>query len=90
MRRAGCQAISVDGLGELEIFSIVRQIEDKIDEIEAKTKIVDNSKLALLAAFEFVSELNNLKNKSDTNLEADSRQIDEQIKKLENALGKKP
>ena len=80
---------SVDGLGPLEIASIAGQVEKKIDDIEAATKIPDNSKLALMAAFGFAAELYNLRQKSETSTEADSRKIEELAGKLESALDKK-
>lgn len=80
--------LSVDGLGPLEISAIAGQVEKKIDNIEEKTQIPDNSKLALMAAFEFATELYNLKQKSETANEADSRKIDELAGKLECALDK--
>jgi len=79
---------SVDGLGALEISTIANQVEKKIDEIEKKTEIADTSKLALMAAFEFATDLYNLKLRSETALEADSRKIDELVEKLESSLDK--
>ena len=81
-------ALSVDGLGPLEIATIAGQVEKKIDEIEEATKIPDNSKLALLAAFGFAAELYNLKQRSESSNEADSRKIEELTGKLEGALDK--
>ena len=80
--------LSVDGLGPLEISAIADQVGRKIDEIEEKTKIPDNSKLALMAAFDFATELYNLKQKSETKKEADSRKIDELVEKLESSQDK--
>lgn len=80
--------LSVDGLGPLEISTIADQVGKKIDEIEEKTKIPDNSKLALMAAFAFATELYNLKQRSETSKEADSREIEELVEKLENSLDK--
>jgi len=78
---------AVDGLTELELGSIVAQVEDKINKIEAKMNIVDSSKLAILAAFDFAVELNNLKQKSETNREADSRKLEQMVSALEATLG---
>ena len=81
-------SLSVDGLGPLEISTIAGQVEKKIDAIEEKTQIPDNSKLALLAAFEFATELYNLKQKSANTTEADSRKIEDLVTKLESAMEK--
>ena len=80
--------LSVDGLGPLEIMTIANQVVKKIEEIEEKTQIPDTSKLALLAAFEFATDLYNLKQKSETSLEADSRKLDELVEKLESSQDK--
>jgi len=80
--------LSVDGLGPLEISAIAGQVEKKINEIEEATQIPDNSKLALMAAFGFATELYNLKQRSEDSSEADSRKIEELVGKLENALDK--
>jgi cell division protein ZapA (FtsZ GTPase activity inhibitor) len=81
-------SLSVDGLGPLEISAIAGQVEKKIDEIEEKTQVPDTSKLAFMAAFEFATELYNLKRKSENANEADSRKIEELVDKLESALDK--
>lgn len=78
---------AVDGLTELELGAIVAQVEEKINKIEEKLHIVDTSKLAILAAFDFAVELNNLKQKAETNREADSRKVDEMVASLESVLG---
>jgi cell division protein ZapA (FtsZ GTPase activity inhibitor) len=80
--------ISVDGLGPLEISTIAGQVEKKINEIEEATKVPDNSKLALMAAFWFATELYNLRQKSENSNEADSRKIEELAGKLESVLDK--
>jgi len=81
-------SLAVDGLGPLEITSIAGQVEKKINDIEQETQIPDNSKLALLAAFSFATELYSLKQKSEDTGEADSKKLDELSAKLENALNK--
>ena len=80
--------LSVDGLGPLEITTIANQVVKKIEEIEEKTQIPDTSKLALLAAFDFATDLYNLKQKSETSREADLRKIEELVEKLESSLDK--
>lgn len=80
--------LSVDGLGPLEIATIAGQVEEKINGIEEATQTPDTSKLALLAAFEFATDLYNLRQKSASSTEADSRKIEELAEKLESALDK--
>lgn len=77
---------AVDGLSQLEHSSILGQIEEKIKTIEEKSKIADTSKLAILAAYDFAVELYNLKQKSETNLTADTKKIDEMVEKLQKTL----
>ena len=80
---------AVDGLTELELGSIVVQVEEKIKKIEEKLNIVDSSKLAILAAYDFAVELHNLRQRSETNNEADSRKVEELIEKLTKTLEEK-
>ena len=80
--------LAVDGLGPLEISAIAGQVESKMNDIEEATNIPDNSKLALMAAFHFATELYNLKQKAEDSGEADSKKIDELSSRLENALNK--
>jgi len=81
-------AMSVDGMTELEITAIAQQVEKKMAAIEELTNIVDTSKLAVMAAMEFAIELHNLKQKSETTTEADSRKIEDLVTKLESAMEK--
>lgn len=81
--------IVVDGLTPLEISTIASQVEEKINDIEKQTQIADNSKLALMAAFEFNTELYNLKQQSRDANGAISRKIGEMADKLEEVLKKK-
>lgn len=76
----------VDGLTEIELQTIVGQVEEKLKKIEDTLNIVDSSKLAILAAFDFAVELYNLRQKSETNKEADTRKLDEMISTLEKTL----
>lgn len=77
---------AVDGLTELELGGIVAQVEEKIAAIEEKLNIVDTSKLAILAAYDFAVELHNLRQRSETNREADGRKVEEMVSRLEKAL----
>jgi len=77
---------TVDGLSELEMGTIVGQITDEMKKIEEELGIVDTSKVAIIAAYSFAARLYNLKQKSETNLEADSKKVDELVEKLEHTL----
>jgi len=77
---------AVDGLTPIELGAIVNQVEEKLDKIEERLNIVDSSKLAILAAFDFAVELYNLRQRSETNREADSKKIDDMVACLEKTL----
>jgi len=77
---------AVDGMSPLDMSTIVGQVEDKINKIEEKLNIVDSSKLAILAAYDFAVELYILKQRSETNREADSKKVDELVEKLAKTL----
>jgi len=77
---------AVDGLSPIEQSTIVGQVEEKIQKIEEKLNIVDSSKLAILAAYDFAVELYNLKQRSETNREADSKKVEEMVERLERTL----
>ncbi len=79
---------SVDGMSQLEMSMIVGQVEEKINKIEEKLNIVDSSKLAILAAYDFAVELYHLKQRSETNREADSKKVEELVEKLAKTLEK--
>ena len=81
-------SMTVDGLTEMEIASIADQVEKKMAKIEEATNTADTSKLAVMAAMEFATELYNLKQRSETTTEADSRKIEDLVSKLESAMEK--
>jgi cell division protein ZapA (FtsZ GTPase activity inhibitor) len=80
---------AVDGLTDIELSTIVGQVEEKIKKVEESLNIVDTSKLAILAAFDFAVELYNLRQKSETNREADSKKLEDMVARLENTLEEK-
>lgn len=80
---------AVDGLTDIELSTIVGQVEEKIKKVEESLNIVDTSKLAILAAFDFAVELYNLRQKSETNREADSKKLEDMVTRLENTLEEK-
>ena len=53
--------VELDGLGELEVVAIARDVTEKMESIQENTKIVDSSKIAILAALEFAADLARLK-----------------------------
>lgn len=77
---------SVDGLTPIEMSTIVGQVEEKIKKIEEKLNIVDSSKLAILAAYDFAVELYNLRQRSETNREADTKKVEELVERLTKTL----
>lgn len=77
---------AVDGLSQLEMSSIVTQVEGKMDRVEENLNIVDSSKIAIVAAYEFAVELYNLKQHFETLQAADSKKDEEMISKLEKSL----
>jgi len=79
---------AVDGLSPLQISAIIGQVEEKIKRVEEKTDTGDTAKLATLAAFEFAVELHNLRQKYETNMEADSKKVEDMISKLEKSIEK--
>lgn len=79
---------SVDGMSELEMSTVVGQVEEKIKQIEENLNIVDSSKLAILAAYDFAVALYHLKQRSETNREADSKKVEELVEKLSKTLEK--
>lgn len=80
---------AVDGLTDIELSTIVGQVEEKIKKVEESLNIVDTSKLAILAAFDFAVELYNLRQKSETNREADSKKLEDMVARLEKTLEEK-
>lgn len=80
---------AVDGLTDIELSTIVGQVEEKIKKVEESLNIVDTSKLAILAAFDFAVELYNLRQKSETNREADSKKLEDMVARLESTLEEK-
>ena len=81
--------VAVDGLTQLEMVNLAGKVEKKMAELEARTKTADTSKLAILAAFDFAVELYNLRQKSETNREADSKKLEDMVARLENTLEEK-
>lgn len=79
---------AVDGLSQLELGTIVGQVEKRMDKVEKNLDIVDSSKIAIVAAYEFAVELYNLKQQTETNHTADSQKVEELIARLEKSVEK--
>ncbi|MCX5792015.1 MAG: cell division protein ZapA [Elusimicrobia bacterium] len=79
---------AVDGLSQLELSTIVVQVEKKMNKVEENLGIVDSSKIAIVAAYEFAVELYNLRQQSETNVTANSQKVEEMISKLERSVEK--
>jgi len=77
---------AVDGLSLLELSTIVGQVEKKMDKVEKNLEIVDSSKIAIVAAYEFAVELYNLRQQSETNRAADSKKVEDMISQLEKSV----
>ncbi len=80
--------IAIEGLTPIEISTLANQVEEKMKYLEEKTDTVDTSKLAVLVAMDYASELYNLRQKTDANTQADERKIDTMIGKLQRSLDK--
>ena len=79
---------AVDGLSPIELSTIVGQVEKKMEKVEEKLDIVDSSKIAIVAAYEFAVELYNLRQQSETNRTADAKKVEDMIAQLERTVEK--
>lgn len=86
MRNRPIKFPAVDGLSPLELSNIVNQVSEKMDKVEEKLRIVDSSKIAIVAAYEFAVELYNLRQQSETNRAADSKKVEDMIARLEKSV----
>ena len=80
--------IAIEGLTPIEITTLANQVEEKIKYLEDKTNTVDTSKLAVLAAMDYATELYNLRQKTDSNFQANEKKVDNMINKLKRTLDK--
>ncbi|MEA3307490.1 MAG: cell division protein ZapA [Elusimicrobiota bacterium] len=80
--------IKIDGLTPIEISTLANNVEDKMKFIEEKTGEVDTSKLAVLVAIDYASELYNLRQKTEANTQANERKVDTMINNLQKTLDK--
>ena len=79
--------IEMEGLSPLEVDSLARLVTERIVQIEAETKIVDTSKLAILTALDIAAENQRLQVQlKDLGL-TEKREVDAMTISLEKALG---
>jgi len=81
--------ISIEGIEELEMGIVARQVEERIKKIEAETGYVDTIKLSLLAAMSFAAETYLMKQDSETSSSHGKKIVDSMIHQLESALERK-
>jgi cell division protein ZapA (FtsZ GTPase activity inhibitor) len=78
--------VEMEGLAPLSVNALANQVQEKIQDIEKRTKIPDTGKLAILAALEFAAELEKLRARlKDVSVVEDTK-IDGMILALENSL----
>jgi cell division protein ZapA (FtsZ GTPase activity inhibitor) len=58
-------AVEVEGMTQMEVNVLAKEVENKMISIEQKYDIVDASKLAILTALELSMELNQLRESVD-------------------------
>jgi cell division protein ZapA (FtsZ GTPase activity inhibitor) len=77
---------AIDGITDMEMDSIVKSVEKRMTRVSERLDIVDTSRIAIIAAFEFAAEVYTLSQRAETESGANTRRIDEMISKLESAL----
>jgi len=80
--------VAIEGLNPLEVSTIARNVEAKINDIKENSNIADTGKLGLLAALEFAAEVYMLQSQISNTRQADERKVDTMITSLRSALGK--
>jgi len=78
--------VAIEGLTDIEIATLAGQLDKKISLLEARTHIVDSSKLALYAALDYAAQLYSFKQKFVDEDTAAKNRLDSMIKKVENAI----
>jgi cell division protein ZapA (FtsZ GTPase activity inhibitor) len=58
--------VEIEGLTEMEIHALARQVDDKMTQIAAESKIADSSKLAILTALTLAADLEKLSQLRET------------------------
>jgi cell division protein ZapA len=78
--------VEVGSGDELTIYSLAEFVEQKLNEVQRDTGIVDTQKLAILAALNIADELFRLKNSRENISGIFDKKADEMIKVLDEAL----
>jgi cell division protein ZapA (FtsZ GTPase activity inhibitor) len=79
--------VEMEGLTPLQIMELARQVDEKISEMQRHNeKIADTSKLAILAALDFCTQLHQLKDASATERNAVENKLNEFSLALKSAL----
>jgi cell division protein ZapA (FtsZ GTPase activity inhibitor) len=78
--------VEMEGLTELEIHALAERVGNVMEDVEAKTKVVDSSKLAILTALEIAAELQRLESAQKDKAVVDERKLEGMIVSLEDAL----
>ena len=82
--------VEMEGLTGLEISALAGRVEEAMNEVAAKSKIVDSAKLAVLAALDMAAKLQEAEAKSKDKALVDERKLEGMIVSLEKALEPPP
>lgn len=79
--------VEIEGLTELEILTLAKTVNDKIQDISANNKnSPDTSKIAILAALEFAADLARVNGVHETARRVVERKIEEMTLSLKTTL----
>lgn len=78
--------VEIEGITPLEIHALAKELGDKMRKIERDQDIVDTSKLAILAALEYLAEIQRLKARQDTVKSAEENAYEQMMISLRNAI----
>ncbi|MBI2070074.1 MAG: cell division protein ZapA [Elusimicrobia bacterium] len=78
--------LDIEGLTEIEASALANLVAEKIMELQRQSRVVDTSKLAVLAALNFADELRRLQVKHDQTVETVGRRVSSLKKILEELL----
>ena len=68
--------LDIKGLTPMEASALAGQVTEKMQELERQTRVVDTSRLAVLAALNFADELRRLEAKHDQTTQAVRQRIE--------------
>jgi cell division protein ZapA (FtsZ GTPase activity inhibitor) len=78
--------IEMEGLSQLEVSRLANMVDERMQQIAKDSKIVDSSKLAILAALDIAAELDRLKVKYEDFDSVETRHVDKMTLSLEKSL----